>query len=204
MNNIVCNEMNGMSDGEKLDALLGMQSQFQNTVGQLVLNDQERKEEVKKLSNQVDSLNRTVNEKLKIDEDVLADIKNNIAIKVRKFCTAHHLIYTIWSRALFTAAYGEIKRVCKAGSLTRILFSKQKLAEKTGTDMVLEDLEKVKIILVEARINNGKRLKVDPEKENYLYETIRYHIVVAQDWENVTREQIFQEAAINEVNALKY
>ena len=208
MENITSNfngkALENMPSSEKMDVMLQMQARFQNSVVRLEEKDKQRDEEMIKMNNQLDSLNRIVTERMKIEEVVVSDIKKEIAVKVRKFCTEHHLIYKIWSKAIFSAAYGELKRVCKAGSLTRILFSKTNLAIATATDMELGKLEKVQMLLVEARINDGKRLKVDPEKENYLYEAIRYHIVTAQDWEIVTREQIFQEAAINDVNALKY
>lgn len=196
--------LENMTSEEKMDMMIGLQVGFQNSVVRLEEKDKEKDEKIDKITKQLDSVSRIVNERLKIDEDTVKDIKDEIAKKIRKFCTNHNLIYKIWSQTLFKAAYGEIKRICRAGSLTRILFSKKDLAVATATNMDLEDLEKVKILLVEARINDGKRLKVDIEKENYLYEAIRYHIVVAQDWQVVSREQIFQEAAINEANAIKY
>lgn len=204
MEDILNNKFKSLSDGEKLDALLGMQTNFQNTVGQLVLKDREREEQITKITEELDKQGRIIRERMKIETEDIADIKTDIGKKIRKFCTNHGLVYSIWSKALFSAAYGEIKKVCKAGSLTKIRFEKTKLAINTAANMVLEDLEKVKMLLVEARINDGKRFKVSPEKINYLYEAIRYHIVVVGDWETVNKEKIFEESAINEANELKY
>ncbi len=193
-----------MTSEEKLDAILNKQSQFQDAVGELILRDSKREEDLKKALKHIDELDRKVNEEMKIRSEDVQDIKKDVAVKVRKFCTDHHLIYSIWSKAVFAAAYGVLKEQCQAGSLPRILFSKTDLAKNVVKNMDLEELEKIKMLLVEARINDGKRFKVDPEKENYLYETIRYHIVTLQDWETVSREQIFKEASINELNGIKY
>ncbi len=204
-------DINEKTSDEKLDMMLEKQDMFNDTMAYLIKKDKEKEEKIQKIEeselemkNEIDNLKRIVTEELTIKDHDLKDVKDSIAKKIRLFCTNHGILYQIWSRSLFPAAYTELKSVCDATALTRILRVKTDLAKRTADNLILEDLVKVKMILVEARINDGKKFKVSPEKANYLYETIRYHIVTLQDWQTVSAEQIFKEAAINEANNVKY